>query len=362
MRKTFFNVCLAVLVMLSVCGQVFAAGQQDSSVEAAGKAPRAEISGDIDYILQGLGLGVTTDLKAKEKYTLACVVKNSTNPYMVKQLEGMKMAGEIMGFEAVTLAPAKQDNIEEQVRIVEDLIQKGVDGIVIHPSDSNGIVPVMEKAMSMGIPVAVIGTPANTDEYTFRTGVDYYETGVVVGEWVAKALKGSGKVIILEGPPQAQNAHERNDGILESFSKYDGIEVIASQTGNFRRLEGMQVMENLIQQFGDDFDAVVAHNDEMAMGATMAIEAAGISGEDKIVAGFDCNQDASMAIQKGAMDVSYNTDPISSAVCAAAYIVQYLNDGTLPETAFVPYPAAAHKPLVTGNNINNFIDNVAWWK
>ena len=362
MSKSFRSMCVVLAILLCVFGQVWAGGQQDVAGEAAGKAPRAELDGDIDYIMQGLGLNVSTNIKANEKYTIACVVKNSTNPYMVKQLEGMRMAGEMMGFEAVTLAPAKQDNIEEQVRIVEDLIQSGVDGIVIHPSDSNGIVPVMEKAMSMGIPVAIIGTPANTDEYTFRTGVDYYETGVVVGEYVAENLGGKGKVIILEGPPQAQNAHERNEGILESFSKYPGIEVIASQTGNFRRLEGMTVMENLIQQFGDGFDAVVAHNDEMAMGASMAIEAAGISTEDKLIAGFDCNQDASYAIQKGSMDVSYNTDPISSAVCGAAYIVQYLNDGTLPATAFIPYPAAAHKPLVTANNIDNFIENVAWWK
>ena len=74
-----------------------------------------------DYPITGLGWEVTTDVKANENYVLACVVKNAVNPYMIKQLEGMEVAAKLMGFTAITLAPGKADNIEEQVSLIEDL-------------------------------------------------------------------------------------------------------------------------------------------------------------------------------------------------------------------------------------------------
>ncbi len=313
------------------------------------------------YPVSGLGLRVKTKVKANKKYVIACVVKNSTNPYMVKQLEGLKIAAKDMGFEAITLAPAKQDSIEEQVRIVEDLLQRGIDALIIHPSDSNGIVPAVEKAAAKNVPVATIGTPANSDLPLFRTGVDYKETGTVIGDWVAKKLKGKGNIIILEGPPQAQNARERNSGLVEEFAKYPGIKIIASQPANFQRVMGMQVMENLLQKY-TKVDAVIAANDESALGAVMAIKAAGRSDEGIIVAGFDGNEDASWAIKKGQMAVTYNTDPVSSAYCAAAFLVEYLNKGAKPAEKFMPYPAAFLKPLITKDNIDDYISNFAWWK
>lgn len=315
----------------------------------------------VTYPISGLGLQVKTKVKAKKKYVIACVVKNSTNPYMVKQLEGLKKAGKDMGFEPVVLAPAKQDSIEEQVRIIEDLLQRGIDALVVHPSDSNGIVPAVEKAVAKNVPVVTIGTPANSDKPLFRTGVDYTETGAVIGEWIAKKLKGKGNVIVLEGPPQAQNARERNAGISESLAKYPGIKILASQPANFQRLMGMQVMENLLQKY-NKVDAVIAANDESALGAVMAIKAAGRSEDGILVAGFDGNEDASWAIKKGQMAVSYNTDPISSAYCAAAYLVQYLNDGSKPPAKFLPYPSALNKPLITKDNIDSYISKFAWWK
>lgn len=314
-----------------------------------------------DYPITGLGWEVTTDVKANENYVLACVVKNAVNPYMIKQLEGMEVAAKLMGFTAITLAPGKADNIEEQVSLIEDLLLRGVDGIVIHPSDSNGIVPAVEAAVAQGVPVVTIGTPANTDLTFMRTGVDYRETGYVIGKWVAEELGGKGNVIILEGPPQAENAIERLRGIEEAFAEYPEIKIIASQTANFRRVEGMQVMKNLLQRFRQ-VDAVIGCNDEMAMGAVMAIEAAGRDREGIIIAGFDANQDACNAIAEGRMHVTYNTDPMSSAIAAAAYLVMYLNDGTLPPAAFVPYPAAVHEPLVTRENIQYFMEHQAWWK
>ncbi len=316
---------------------------------------------NVIYPVSGLGMQVKTTVKAKKRYKIACIVKNSTNPYMVQQLEGVKRAGKDMGFEAIVLAPAKQDSIEEQVRIVEDQLQKKIDALIIHPSDSNGIVPAVEKAVAAGVPVATIGTPANSNKVLFRTGVDYRETGAVIAEWVAQAMKGQGNIIILEGPPQAENARERQNGILDVLKKYPKIKVLASQPAHFQRMAAMQVMENLLQKF-PKVNAVIGANDEEAMGAVQAIKAAGRQNEGIIVAGFDGSEDASRAIQNKQIAVTYNTDPYGSGYAAAAFLVKYLNDGSKPAKNFMPFPSAQDKPLITASNIDEYVKNFAWWK
>jgi ABC-type sugar transport system substrate-binding protein len=313
------------------------------------------------YPVTGLGMQVKTNVKAKKKYVIACIVKNSTNPYMVAQLAGVRKAAQDMGFEAITLAPAKQDSVEEQGRIVEDLLQKKISALIIHPADSNGIVPAVEKSVSHGVPVATIGTPANSNKVLFRTGVDYEESGEVITQWVAEKMKGEGNLIILEGPPAADNARERLRGINLVLKKFPKIRVLASQPANFQRVAGMQVMENLLQKF-PKVKAVIAANDEEALGAIMAIKAAGRQGEGIIVAGFDGNEDASWAIKKGLMAVTYNTDPYGSGYCAAAFMVQHLNDGSKPAKAFMPFPSALDKPLISSATIDNYLKYSAWWK
>lgn len=307
----------------------------------------------------GIGTSITTSVKAKEKYTIAIIVKNSTNPYMVGCLNGVKKAAEDMGFEAILMAPSTNDSVEEQVKIMEDLIQKGVDGFVLVPVDTNGIMPGVRKAMEKDIPIATIGTPAAVETF-LRTGVDYTETGRIVAKAVAEKIGGKGDVIIIEGPPGAQNAIERLNGIKEVLGQYPDIKIVASQTANFKRTEGMQVTENLLQKH-KNVAAIIAANDESAIGAIQAIKAAGLEGK-VVVGGFDGNQDGSASIKDGSLYVSYNTDPWGSSYLAATYIVQYLNDGTKPPKYFIPFPSEKDKPLIMKDNVDNYMQNIAWWK
>lgn len=326
---------------------------------AAPSTPQAPAeAGGVPLPTTGIGTQISTQVKANEKYTIACIVKNSTNPYMVGCLNGVKKAAADMGFEAVLMAPATNDSVEEQVKIMEDLIQKGVDGFVLVPVDTNGIMPGVRKAMEKNIPVATIGTPAAVDTF-LRTGVDYTETGRVIAKSVAEKIGGKGEVIVLEGPPGAQNAQERLAGIQEALAAYPDIKIVASQTGNFKRTEGMQVAENLLQKY-KEVSAVIGCNDEMAIGAVQAIKAAGLEGK-VVVAGFDGNQDGSAAIKDGSLYVSYNTDPFGSSYLAAVYLVKNLNDGTMPEQYFIPFPAERDNPLITGENIDDYSANIAWW-
>ncbi len=328
------------------------------SSEKASEADSTPVA--IDQLpIKGIGAQVTTDVKAASPYKIAIVVKNTTNPFLLKSIAGAEKGGLDMGYECVSLSPARQDSLEDQVKIIEDAIQQGIQGIILHPIDSKGIMPVIRKCNEKGIPVAVIGTPA--EEQTFmRTGVDYVATGEIIAEMVAEKIGKKGKLIILEGPPGAQNAQERLAGIKSVIDKYPDIEIVASQTTNFKRTEGLQVTENLLQKYSD-VSAIIACNDESALGAVQALKAAGLAGK-VVVGSFDGNQDGSAAIKSGEIFATYNVDPFGSTYLAAAYIVKYLNDGSMPPKYFVPFPSALNDPIITAENIDDYMANVAWWK
>ncbi len=361
---------LLIIMVLSASVMLFATGTTESSSSKQVGAHKkfgpnyySNTPGKRNFKLptKGIGIQITTDVVAKKAYSLACVVKTTTNPYMVKMLDGAKKAAKDMGCKMVVLGPAKPSNIEEQVSIVEDLIQKGVVGFILHPSDSNGIMPAVRKANEKNIPVATIGTPTADPTVAFlRSGVDYYKTGIIVAARVAKALGNTGNVILLEGAPGAQNGQERLKGIKDEFAKYPGIKIIASQTAKWNRVKGMEVMENLLQRF-DKVDAVIGLNDEMAIGAIQALKAAGIN-DKVVVAGFDANKDACIAIKNGEMLMSYNTDPFGSTYLATVYIVKHLNDPNFyPPQYFIPFPDAQENPIIDASNVDEFMKTSAWW-
>lgn len=194
-----------------------------------------------------------------------------------------------------------------------------------------------------------------------RTGVDYYETGYLVTKKLCEAAGGKGKAIILEGPAGVQNMEERKAGITDAIKEYPDIEIIASQTANCKRAEGMQVMENLLQGEGtaDELTIVASCNDEMAIGAIQALKAQNVEGV--FVGGADASKDAAQAVLDGDLFVTYNTDPYGSTYLAVAYLTEYLNDGTLPEEYFIPFPAERHNPLITTENVQEYMEKFKWY-
>ena len=316
---------------------------------------------EIPLPVTGIGRSIKTDVKADKDYNIVVMTRNNTNPYMVGMWHGGEQAGKDMGCTVQTLSPATQDAIDEQITIMENMIEKGVDAFVIHPSDSKGIQRAVDLANEHGIPVAAIGTCPDTGAF-MRTGVDYYETGYLVTKELCEAAGGKGKVILLEGPAGVQNMEERKAGIQDAVAEYPDMEIVASQTANCKRAEGMQVTENLLKnkEIRDGLSVIACCNDEMALGAIQALKGEGMT--DVYVGGADGSKDAAQAIADGDMYVTYNTDPYGSTYLACAYLVQYLNDKTLPEEYFIPFPSERHDPLLKKENIQNYIDNDKWFE
>jgi len=293
--------------------------------------------------------GVTDAIDATQPWEIAYVIKNTINPFWLNTMEGAE-SGEDFGVNVTVLAPQKPDNVEEQIRIIEDLIQQGVDGMVVTPTDTKGLAPTIEKVIEAGIPVIIHNTPLASDMPLTFVGFDSFTAGTSLGEWVAGQLGGSGKVLILEGPPGHQNALERKDGFLNGLDIGGDFEILDSQTAQWHRSEALRITEDWLQRF-PEIDAIIAANDEMALGASEAVQAAGREGI--IITGFDANNDALQAISEGKMHATIDQVPGKQARQAVQLMIQYLeSDSTMEFPEAIPWKDIT---MVNPDNVDQFL-------
>jgi len=268
--------------------------------------------------------------------TIALVVKTQNNPFFVDMENGAKEAAAKLGVNLVVQAAEREVDVEKQMQIIENLIQRRVNAICVSPSGSKEIVPAIVKANKAGVPVLIVDS--GVDEETLKRaggyiatfiGSDNFEGGKLAGEYIIKKLSGKGKVAILEGIPGHETADARRDGFQKAIDKAMGIEIAVSQVANSERDKGFNVFQNILQSH-PEVQALFATNDMMALGAVEAIAAAGRTGEI-IVVGFDAVDDARQAIQKGLMHGSIAQFPAEMGRLAVENAVRLMNGENIPD-------------------------------
>lgn len=275
------------------------------------------------------------------------IVKSMDNPFWDSMIEGAQQAAKDLNLEIEALAPIKPYNVEEQLRFIEQGITKGVDAIVVVPADSKGIVPGVEKANAAGIVVVTPNTRAFGGDVVTWVGAANVDAAYEVAKYVLAELEGTGKkVIYLEGTPGNQTAMDRTDGVMKAIEEA-GATLLTSQTAKFSRVEGQNVMENLLQQF-PEIDAVICGNDEMALGAIEAIDAVGRLAEIK-VSGFDGNNDALRSVKEGRLFVSGDQRPDAQAYWGVVAAFMALKDMPCPKDIYTP------APLITKHNVDKYL-------
>jgi ribose transport system substrate-binding protein len=293
-----------------------------------------------------------------EDYHFVFITKHHLNPYFVAATQGAQRRCEEMGVRCDFYAPEKPDNPEEQIRMIEDAINQGVDGILVYAVDSRAVSPALQKANEAGIPIVGLGTVAFDVEHVTFISADYYGRTYEMGHLLADRLGGTGNVVTIDGVPGAQNAKDMRAGYLDALSEYQNIQVLASQTGYWKRLEGLAAMENLLQRY-PEIDGVVGADDESALGAVQALESAGyVPGEDVFVVGFNATHDAVCAIREGRLYASDNADPGGLAGSGMEFLVRHVVDGENfpPE---IPWPLPQDRYYVTTENIDEYWP-IAW--
>ena len=232
---------------------------------------------------------------------IGLVISTQNNPFFVTLKEGAEAKAKELGHDLIVLD--SQDNPAKELGNVEDLLVKGVDVLLINPTDSDAVVSSVKAANRSKIPVVTLDRAANGGNVVSHVASDNVLGGEMAGNFIVEKLGGKGKVVELEGIPGTTAARDRGTGFNKAAA--GKLEVVAKQAADFDRTKGLNVMENILQA-QPEIQAVFAHNDEMALGALKAIE---VSGRDIFVVGFDATDDAVAAVKEGKLAATVAQKP-----------------------------------------------------
>jgi simple sugar transport system substrate-binding protein len=208
-----------------------------------------------------------------------------------------------------------QQKQENQIKSLRTFVSQGVDAIILAPVVKTGWEPVLREIKQAKIPVILVdrGVDVSDDSlYTTLIASDFVAEGRMAGEWLATKTLRRANIAELQGTPGADPAIERAKGFAEEIAKHPEMKILKSQTGEFTRAKGKEVMEAFLKSpEGGQINAVYAHNDEMALGAIQAIEAAGKKpGVDVIVVSIDGVRDAFQAMVDGKLNCTVECNPL----------------------------------------------------
>lgn len=233
---------------------------------------------------------------------IGLVVSTQNNPFFVTLKEGAVQKANELGYELIVLD--SQNDPSKELGNVEDLLVKGVDVLLINPTDSDAVASSVRAANRSKIPVVTLDRAANGGKVVSHVASDNVLGGEVAGNYIIEKLGGKGKVVELEGIPGTTAARDRGEGFNKAIA--GKLEVVAKQSADFDRTKGLTVMENILQA-QPEINAVFAHNDEMALGALKAIEASGR--KNIVVVGFDATDDAVAAVKDGKLSATVAQKP-----------------------------------------------------
>jgi ABC-type sugar transport system substrate-binding protein len=224
---------------------------------------------------------------------------------------------------------------EKQIAQVEQMIAQEFDVIIMNPMSLDGCAPAVDAAVKAGVPIfTLVSIVKNQDKAVTYVGSDAPESGKIQGEMIVKATGGKGNVALMMGPIGHDAQIGRKKGLMEALAG-KGYNVVVEQTANWQRDQAMQLMENWLQA-GHKIDIVAAQNDNMAMGALMAVEKAGLAGKI-LVFGIDATEDASKAVKEGRLAGTVFQDAAGQGRRAVDVAVQIAKGEAVPKTIFIPY-------------------------
>jgi ABC-type sugar transport system substrate-binding protein len=217
--------------------------------------------------------------------------------------------GEALGVD-LRFSDAQQKQ-ENQLSAIRSYIAEGVDVIGFSPVVETGWETVLQEAKDAGIPVIMVDRRADVPRELYATylGSDFVEEGRKAGDEMNKLLPDGGKIVELVGTVGSAPANDRYSGFRENMA--DNIEIIDSQSGDFTRAKGKEVMEAFLKNYGDEIVGLYAHNDDMAIGAIQAIEEYGLKpGEDIKIVSIDAVRGAFEAMIAGKLNVTVECNPL----------------------------------------------------
>jgi ribose transport system substrate-binding protein len=263
---------------------------------------------------------------------IAVFTKNQTNPFFQAVRLGADNAAKQMNATVLHYVPTKPDSIPEQMSQIEDVVVKKPDAIVFTPVDYKAMTPGVTKINNANIPVVNITDRSEKGNFVTFIGAKDYQLGLQTGRYLLKALGGKGNIVILEGVRGVITNADRMRGFNDALKESPNAKLLASQPGNYQRLQALQVMENLMQSY-PQIDGVMAANDAMAVGAIEALEGAK---RTALVIGINGTKEAVDAIKAGKLLATGDYHAYNQGCLSVMAALRYLHKQPVPKEILLP--------------------------
>jgi len=302
-------------------------------------------------ILLAVALATTVSSGAFAQ-TIGYSMQTADDTYQSILRTGVEARAKEVGLEL--LIEDAQWDIARQQSQIENFIASKVDGIIVVAVDADAGIAISKAAAAAGIPLVFANSqPSNVNELPEKqvfVGSNQLEAGSIPAKEVCRQLGGKGKVVIMMGELGSVLARERTQAAHDVFATDEckGIEIVEEQTARWSRTGALDLMTNWLSA-GIEFDAVIANNDDMAMGAIQAMKTAGRSLDNVIVAGIDATPDALAAMEAGDLKVTVFQDGKKQGAASVDAMVKLLKGEQIDSINFTSLE------LVTKNNMADYI-------
>lgn len=257
----------------------------------------------LKHTLLAAAFAASLSAPAMAKDAIALVISTLDNPFFVTLKEGAEKQAKALDYDLVVLD--SQNDPAKELANVEDISVRGVKILLINPTDSDAVGNAIAVANQKKLPVITLDRAANKGQVIAHIASDNTAGGEMAGNYIAEKLGKGAKIIQLEGIAGTSAARERGAGFAKAAQAHD-FKILASQPADFDRSKGLNVMENLLTA-QPEVQGVFAQNDEMALGAMRAIQAAGK--KDLVLVGFDGTDDGVKAVKSGKMSATIAQQP-----------------------------------------------------
>ena len=272
-------------------------------------------------------------LSAQQKPTIGVSLAQDDNPFYVAMLRGIRARAGELGFEVATVS-ANEDKVR-QINGVQDLVARGVKGILISPIDAVGVNGAYDAAAAGKVPIVSVARGSSSPNQTLHVAMDEKQIGRDIAEWTARSIDGEGKVAMLLGPSGAPTFRNLAEGFTEAMAKSPKVQIAFRSDGPLTRERGLKNAEDALVA-NPDLKAIYAANDDVALGAAQAVVAAGRAGKT-IVTGMNGVPPALKAVKDGGMAMTVELNPVEWGRLGVDVLAQYLKGDKVEPRVFIKH-------------------------
>jgi ribose transport system substrate-binding protein len=270
---------------------------------------------------------------AQQRTTIGVSLAQDDNPFYIAMLKGIRERAQELGWEVVTVS-ANEDKAK-QIAGVQDLIARGVKGILISPIDAVGVNAAYDAAKAANIPIVSVARGSTSPNQTLHVAMDETQIGRDIAEWTATAIGGEGKVALLLGPSGVPTFRNLGDGYAQVMAKYPKIQIVFRADGPLTRERGVKQAEDALVA-NPDLKAIYAANDDVALGAMQAVLAADRSGKT-IVTGMNGVPPALRAVKDGKLAMTVELNPVLWGRLGVDVLANYLKGEKVEPRVFIKH-------------------------